>query len=170
MAQNVTLLGTDYSAVPAVLLPKTGGGDARFTDVSDTTATAADVLNSKYFYNSNGTRTQGTATAKNNQIALGTARTSSTSMTKLRELTCAKTGTYHIYWSCTRSSTSGTFGSQLYINNTAYGEPYTEFSNHVQNVHLTNIPLTYGQNIAVYAKSRGNGYYTYVPMLVIMEA
>ena len=49
MAQNITLLGASYSAVPGVTLPKTGGGTATFYDVSDTTATAADVSNTKYF-------------------------------------------------------------------------------------------------------------------------
>lgn len=60
MAQNITLMGANYSAVPAVTLPKTGGGTASFTDVSDTTATASDVAEGKYFYTSNGVRTLGT--------------------------------------------------------------------------------------------------------------
>ena len=46
--------------VPYVDLPKQGGGHARFTDIEDTTATAADVINKKYFYTADGTRTQGT--------------------------------------------------------------------------------------------------------------
>lgn len=61
MAQNITLLGASYSDVPAVTLPKTGGGTASFTDVTDTTAAAADVASGKYFYTSAGVRTQGTA-------------------------------------------------------------------------------------------------------------
>ena len=61
MAQNITLLGASYPAVPAVQLPKTGGGTATFTDVTDTTAAAADVAEGKYFYNANGVRTQGTS-------------------------------------------------------------------------------------------------------------
>ena len=61
MAQNITLLGANYSAVPAVTLPKTGGGTATFTDVTDTTAAAADVASGKYFYTAAGVKTQGTA-------------------------------------------------------------------------------------------------------------
>lgn len=61
MAQNITLLGASYSAVPAVQLPKTGGGTATFTDVTDTTAAASDVASGKYFYTSAGVKTQGTA-------------------------------------------------------------------------------------------------------------
>ena len=60
MAQNITLLGASYSNVPAVNLPKTGGGTATFTDVTDTTAAAGDVASGKYFYTAAGTRTQGT--------------------------------------------------------------------------------------------------------------
>lgn len=61
MAQNITLMGASYSDVPAVELPKTGGGTASFTDVTDTTAAASDVASGKYFYTAAGTRTQGTA-------------------------------------------------------------------------------------------------------------
>lgn len=60
MAQNITLLGASYSDVPAVTLPKTGGGTASFTDVSDTTATASDVAAGTYFYTAAGVRTEGT--------------------------------------------------------------------------------------------------------------
>ena len=61
MAQNITLMGASYSAVPSVTLPKTGGGTASFTDVSDTTATAADVASGTYFYTAAGVRTEGTS-------------------------------------------------------------------------------------------------------------
>lgn len=61
MSQNITWLGASYSDVPAVTLPKTGGGTARFTDVTDTTATASDVAQGSYFYTSSGVRTAGTA-------------------------------------------------------------------------------------------------------------
>lgn len=60
MAQNISLLGATYSAVPAVQLPKQGGGTASFTDVTDTTAAASDVASGKYFYTAAGVRTAGT--------------------------------------------------------------------------------------------------------------
>lgn len=60
MAQNITLLGASYQAVPAVLLPKTGGGTARFDDCTITTAEAADVTAGKIFVAADGTITEGT--------------------------------------------------------------------------------------------------------------
>lgn len=62
MAQNVTVAGASYSDVPSVDLPKTGGGTSSFFDVSDTTATAADVAQGTYFYTAAGVRTEGTST------------------------------------------------------------------------------------------------------------
>ena len=61
MSQNITIMGASYSDVPAVTLPKTGGGTASFTDVTDTTATAADVASGMYFYTAAGVRTAGTS-------------------------------------------------------------------------------------------------------------
>ena len=63
MAQDITLLGASYPDVPSVLLPKTGGGTASFVDVTDTNATASDVMSGKLFHASDGTLTTGTATA-----------------------------------------------------------------------------------------------------------
>ena len=62
MAQNVTIAGRQYSAVPAIDIPKTGGGTATFTDVTDTTAIASDVASGKYFFTASGVLTLGTAT------------------------------------------------------------------------------------------------------------
>lgn len=60
MAQSVNLWGATYSDVPAIEVPKSGGGMASFTDVTDTTAAASDVATGKYFYTAAGVRTQGT--------------------------------------------------------------------------------------------------------------
>ena len=61
MAQNITIMGASYSDVPAVQLPKTGGGTARFDDASITTATASDVASGKVFLAADGAITTGTS-------------------------------------------------------------------------------------------------------------
>ena len=61
MAKNITLMGASYTGVPAVVLPQTGGGTARFDDASVTTATAPDVTQGKIFLAADGTPTVGTA-------------------------------------------------------------------------------------------------------------
>lgn len=73
MAQNITLMGASYSNVPAVTLPKTGGGTARFDDASVTTATASDVASGKIFLASNGTITTGTASGGGGTLTVKTA-------------------------------------------------------------------------------------------------
>lgn len=178
-ARNISLLNATYSSVPKVQLPISGGGTATFTEVTDTTATAADVATGKYFYTADGTKTEGTnsgggGSSKNAQVVQGTTRTTSSTLTAIgAEMTVSKTGTYNIYWSAFRSSTSSsyTYGTQLYIDGTAYGTQNTTWSNHVQNNHLSNVSLTANQKIRVYGRnSRGSSYYIYAPTLVIVEA
>ena len=178
MAQNITLLGASYSAVPAVTLPKTGGGTARFDDCTVVTAAASDVASGKIFVASDGTITTGTnsgggGTSKNTQIVQGTTRTTSSTLTAIgAELTVSKTGTYDVYWSAFRSSTSSsyTYGTRLYVGGTAYDTENTTWTNHVQNNHLSNVSLTENQKLRVYGRnSRGSSYYIYAPTLVIIE-
>lgn len=59
MAQNITLLGASYSDVPAVLLPKTGGGSARFDDVSGDTVVASVMLNGYTAHKADGSAISG---------------------------------------------------------------------------------------------------------------
>lgn len=174
MAQNITLMGASYSAVPSVTLPKTGGGTASFVDVTDTTAAAADVASGKYFYTAAGVRTAGTSSggggsSKNVQVAQSTTRATSSTYTELVSLTCATSGTYDVYWSGFRSSTSGTWGSQLYVNDTARGSAQSTFTYHIQNVHLTGITLSAGDEVAVRARTRGSNYYAYIGTLTIVQ-
>lgn len=83
MSQNISLWGATYSNVPAVNLPKSGGGTAKFSDASVTTAQKADVASGKIFLDSDGNQQTGTAsgggslsydtktvTASNNPVSL----------------------------------------------------------------------------------------------------
>lgn len=60
MAQNISLWGATYSNVPAVDLPKSTSGTARFTDTSPTTAIKSDVASGKIFFLADGTQETGT--------------------------------------------------------------------------------------------------------------
>lgn len=60
MSQSITLWGASYTQVPGIDLPKTGGGTARFTDTTPTTATPSDVVSGKVFVKSNGEQDTGT--------------------------------------------------------------------------------------------------------------
>lgn len=74
MAQSVVLQNVTYNDVPAIDVPKSGGGTARFMDVTNTTAGASNVASGYYFYTSSGVRTQGSA-------SLATATVSGTLLT-----------------------------------------------------------------------------------------
>lgn len=108
---------------------------------------------------------------ENVQAATGYKTTVSTSMSSTGlSLTVAKTGTYTVSWAGWRSSNSGTFQSQLYIENTAYGTAQGTFQNtYGQSVTLTNVSLTAGQTIEVRARSRGTSYYMAVANLCIVQ-
>lgn len=77
MAKNITIMGASYSDVPAVQLPQTGGGTARFDDCTVTTATASDVAQGKVFVASDGTITTGTASGGGGSSGLTLIQTTS---------------------------------------------------------------------------------------------
>lgn len=116
-----------------------------------------------------GTMSSGGGSSMNVQVAQSTSRANSSTYTSLVSLTCEVAGTYDVYWSCYRSSTSGTSGSQLHVGSSAYGTANTTFTNHIQNNHLTGVTLSKNQTVAVYARSRGSNYYAYVGTLTIKQ-
>jgi hypothetical protein len=60
-SKNIIAKGATYNGVESVTFPVSGGGNATFYEVSDTTAGASDVASGKYFYTSSGVKTEGTA-------------------------------------------------------------------------------------------------------------
>ena len=115
-----------------------------------------------------------TGTSKNTQVVQGTTRTNASTLTAIgAELTVSKTGTYDVYYTCSRTNTSSsyTWGTRLYIDSTAQGTENTAWNNNLQNTHLANVSLTAGQKLRVYGReTRGTSYYVYAPMLAIVEA
>lgn len=167
---NISLLGATYQSVSGVTLPKSGGGTATFPWVEGSETKTAngtyDVTNlAELVVNVSG----GGGSSMNVQVAQSTTRVASTSYTKTASLTCAKTGTYDVYWDCFRSSTSGTSGSQLYIGGSTYGSANTTFSNHAQNNHLTGVSISANQEVSVYVRSRATNYYAYCGQLTIVQ-
>ena len=57
MAQDVIINGVTYANVPEVDIPKSGGGTAKFYDVSAADASASEVLSGKKFGSSSGVDT-----------------------------------------------------------------------------------------------------------------
>lgn len=76
MAKNVTLWGASYSNVPALLVPQTGGGTARFDDVSGTTAANGDVVNGKTFVKADGSAGTGSLVIQHYYTGSGTPSSS----------------------------------------------------------------------------------------------
>lgn len=72
MKVDVKIAGANYSEVPAILIPLKNGGKARFCEVSDTTAKAADVIKGKTFYDSDGNYTVGTNTGNGSSTITAT--------------------------------------------------------------------------------------------------
>lgn len=174
MAQNITLLGASYSAVPAVTLPKTGGGTARFDDCTVVTAAASDVASGKVFVAADGTITTGTNSGggggMNIQAYIGrAARTANSYGATAVTLTVAKTGTYTVSWTAWRSSSSGTMGTNLHVNNTTGTNQQTFTNTYGQQIELTNQHYNAGDVLTIYATSGSNSRTINVANLIIEQ-
>ena len=176
MAQNITLLGASYSAVPAVTLPKTGGGTARFDDCSVVTASASDVASGKIFVASDGTITTGTNSGGGGSskafyayVGMASRKANSYGATDVK-VTVSKAGTYTISYIAVRGSSSGTMGTNLHIGSTS-GTDNTTFNNgtYGQHVKLTGKTISANTTVTVYATSGSTSRYIYVGNLIVEE-
>lgn len=85
-------------------------------------------------------------------------------------LTVAVSGTYTVSWMGWRSTSSGTSGSQLYINGSAYGSAHTSFTGtYGQSITETNVSLEAGDVLVIMARARSTSYYMYVGNLIIKQ-
>lgn len=159
MAQNITLQGATYSAVPAVDLPKQGGGTARFTDVTSTTAAASDVAQGKVFFDASGTQTTGTASGGGaSNFVMGTFTTGSTSGAS--SLTIPYTGTgYPIMAVVVVAGGMYDENSTWYnlVNRYAIGEwAMTKAAMTLTPTHASSGSENYGVVVATYKSSSSN--------------
>lgn len=111
---------------------------------------------------------------KNAQIINDVGRVSSSTYVVVPNirLVVEKSGTYNVYWSGYRNSTSGVFGTQLCINGVDHGLPKTSFDETydiVQNARLENVQLNQGDILTIKARSRTTSYAMYVMGLTIIE-
>lgn len=169
MAQNITIMGASYSDVPAVTLPKTGGGTATFYDDSDT---ATYTANGTYDTTGVGSVTVNVSGGggKNVQYYTGYDYARATSYTATDvALTVEKAGTYLCSWIGWRSTSSGTSGSQLYKNGSAVGSAHTSFSQNYGQYCEETLSLSAGDVLVVRARSRSTSYYMCVGNLIIEE-
>lgn len=170
---NISLLGATYNAVSGVQLPTSGGGTATFPFVEGsqtiTQNGTVDVTNlAQVVVNVSG----GGGGGMNIQACIGmdTKAVASYTATTLT-LKVAQSGKYTVSWTGSRTSTSGTNGSRLYINSTAQ-TAYTTFDStntRIQHVEMTNVSLSANDTITVYCRARSTSYYMTVSNLIIVQ-
>lgn len=169
---NISLLGATYSGVSGVTLPKQGGGTATFPWVEGsqtiTENGTVDVTNLA----SVTVSVSGGGSSKNVQIDNTNHRISGTTYVDTgAEITVAVAGKYDIYWTAFRSSTSsGTNGTQCYVNDNTQGSAQTTWSNsYCQTPHLSGVTLAKDDVVSIYARASSSSRYVCVGNLTIVQ-
>ena len=117
-----------------------------------------------------GTYSGGGGSSKNVQAYFGRAqRTANSYGATDLTITVAKTGTYNVYWTAWRSSSSGTMGTNLHRNNSSGTNQQTFTGTYGQNITLTNQSYTQGDVLTLYATSGSTSRSIYVANLIIEE-
>lgn len=137
----------------------------------DSNLVAANIKKGTSIFGVTGTYEGSGGSEMNVQAYIGSDTVTSTSYTATDlTLTVAKTGTYRVSWSGWRNTTSGTSGSQLYVNGASRGSAVTTFSNsYGQFVNQTGVALNAGDVLVVRARARNTSYVMGVANLVIVQ-
>ena len=112
------------------------------------------------------------STSKNIQVDNTTHRISGTTYVDTgASIKAATAGTYDIYWSAFRSSTSsGTNGTQCYVDGNTQGSAFTTWENsYAQAPKLTGVTLAKNAVVKVYARASSNSRYVCVSNLTIVQ-
>lgn len=109
--------------------------------------------------------------SKNVQVYSGYARRQANSYGATDvTLTVSKTGTYNVSWIAWRSSSSGTMGTNLHVNNSSGTNQQTFTGTYGQCITLTNQSYSQGDVLTLYATSGSTSRSLYVGNLIIEEA
>lgn len=138
---------------------------------TDTVASAADIVSGKVGHLRDGSVVTGTGGGggKNVQTYIGRAETNQTAYTATAvSVKVNKAGTYKCSWSMDRNTTSGTNGSQLYVNGTAKGSAHTTWTHNGESCTET-LTLALNDTVVVRARARNTSYYCGVSNLIIEE-
>lgn len=100
-----------------------------------------------------------------NAASVHTTSYSSTGVT----ITVAKTGTYKVSWMAARGSSSGTMGTNLYVNGSAGINQQTWQNTYAQHIVLNNQSYNAGDVLTLYATAGSTTRYCWAGNLIIEE-